>query len=255
MLYYSAVNLVDVDTVNSVSTEDALYVKENLYGLRPSKPFYFTAKATLQWVKIDLLAAKLIQVCAIFNHNFTSSPSLELRTYSDAWITETYHTPLAFRANDLYKKISRTAQWLKLDVWDSGNTAYPRIGELWLGTLSKFDHAHIQPGREDGVDFYASEQQTAYGQDWDAYLSESKRLKISFRNINDPDNVDDIEAFLSSIQGPAGRFLLIPDHTRPHVYLVKIVGSPSARREIYGEKEVRAWSIDLKVLSRGITLL
>jgi len=68
MLYYSAVNLVDVDTVNSVSTEDALYVKENLYGLRPSKPFYFAAKAS-QWVKIDLLAATPVQVCAIFNHN------------------------------------------------------------------------------------------------------------------------------------------------------------------------------------------
>lgn len=254
MLYYSAVNLVDVDTVNSVSTEDTLYVKENLYGLRPSKPFYFTAKAT-QWVKIDLLADTLVQVCGLFNHNFMAAATLGLKAYSDAWITQSYNTALAYRANDLYEKISQTKRWWKVEVDDPTNTAYPRIGELWLGTLTKFANANLQPGRDDGVEFFASEQQTSYGQDWDAYLSESKQLKISFMNINDPDNVDDIEAFLSSIRGPAGRFLLIPDHEKPHVYMVKVVGSPSARREIYGEKEVRSWSLDLKVLSRGITLL
>lgn len=253
-LYYSAVNLVDVDTLFDTSTEDALYVMENLYNLRPSKPFYFTVKAA-QWVKVDLLGANQVQVCGIFNHNFTSVVTLALKAYSDAWLTQVYNLPLIYREHDLHRKLDQTLRWWKLEVSDGTNTFFPRIGELWLGTLTKFANAHLQPGRDDGVEFFASEQQTSYGQDWDVYLSESKQLKIRFMNINDPDNVDDIEAFLSSIRGPAGRFLLIPDHKKPHVYMVKVMGSPTAQRVIYGDKELRAWGIDLKVLSRGITLL
>jgi hypothetical protein len=257
MFLYSTVNLINFDTLSSVSTEDPLYVKENLYNLRPSKPFYFMAKAA-QWVKVDLLAPALVEVCAIFNHNFTATPTLAVQAYSDAWTTSIYNVPLLYRQFDLYRKINKTAQWWKVEVSDAG-AVFPRIGELWLGTLSSFANAHVQPGRDDGVEFFASEQQTAYGQDWDAYLSESKRLKISFVNLNDPANTDDIETFLSSIRGPEGRFLLIPDHKMPHVFLVKVVGSPSAHRSVYGnkpgEKELRSWALDLKVLSRGITLL
>jgi hypothetical protein len=258
MLLYSTVNLVDVDTLSSVSTEDPLYVKENLYNLRPSKPFYFQVKAA-QWVKIDLLGSSLVQVCGIFNHNFTSTASLVFKGYSDAWTTAIYNRSLMYRQYDLYRKLNQSARWWKVEVSDAANSAYPRIGELWLGTLSKFNNAHVQPGRDDGVEFFASEQQTTYGQDWDVYLSESKRLKINFLNINDPNNTDDIETFLSAVRGPEGRFLLIPDNKMPHVFLVKVVGSPAAHRLVYGnkagEKELRSWSLDLKVLSRGITLL
>jgi hypothetical protein len=257
-LYYSAVNLINVDTLFDVSTEDTLYVKENLYGLRPSKPFYFTVKAA-QWVKIDLLSPLLVNVCGIFNHNFTSSVTITVVNYSDAWTTPVHTTGIKYRLYDIYRKINQTAQYWKLNVSDGTNSAFPRIGELWFGLLNKFPDAHLQPGRDDGVEFYASEQQTAYGQDWDVYLSESKRLKINFMNLNDPDNIDAFETFLSSIRGPEGRFLLIPDIKRPHVFLVKVVGSPAAHRIIYGSKpgdiELRSWSLDLKVLSRGITLL
>jgi len=262
MLYYSAVNLIDYDTLHAVSTEDTLYVKENLYNLRPSLPFYFTAK-TNQYITVNLLAPKRVQFCGIFNHNFIS-PTLNLHipdpdahpvnSVTGPWL----HTiPLTYRANDLYGQFDHTHQWWNLNLDDNSNPNFPRIGELWLGSLSHFTQAYLQPGREDGAEFFASEQQTPYGQDWDVYLSESKRLKISFVNLNNPDNVDEIEAFLSLIRGPEGRFVLIPDHRRPHIYLVKVIGSPTARRDLYssGNIELRSWSLDLKVLSRGITLL
>ncbi|GAG77384.1 unnamed protein product, partial [marine sediment metagenome] len=42
---YVTPNLLDVDSLESISApgEDPVYVKENLYNNRPSKPFRFTA--------------------------------------------------------------------------------------------------------------------------------------------------------------------------------------------------------------------
>lgn len=255
MMYYSTVNLVNVVTLDSVSTEDTLYVKENLYCGRPSKPFKFTAAAA-QWIKINLGAAQTVNVAALFNHTFTATVDLDLLAYSDAWITSIYNQPMAWRQYDLYKKLNQPARWWQFTVTEPV-TPLPQIGELWLGALGKFANARIQPGREDGVEYIVSEQQTAYGQDWDAYLSENKRFRITLKNINTPSALDDLEIFLNSIHGAAGRFLLIPDHRLPHVYYVKVVGSPSAQRLVYNpnEKELRQWSLELKVLTRGITLL
>jgi hypothetical protein len=268
MLYYSTTNLINAVTLHDVSSENTLYVMENLYDGRPSKPFYFTAK-TSQWITVDLDGPAQVQFCGIFNHNFKDpvvSAGLSLilhvpdpdahpvNNLTGPWL---HSIPLTYRLYDLYGRFDHTHRWWHLNVEDGANTVFPRIGELWLGALGNFPTAHIQPGRDDGSQFYASEQVTQYGQDWDAYYSESKILKIKFSNLNDPAVLDAFETFLTAIGGPAGRFVLIPDHHLPHVYMVKVMGSPSARRIIYNPdaKELREWTIDFKVLTRGITLL
>jgi len=250
---YSATNLITVITLDSVLTEDPVYVKEYLYDDRPSRPFRFLAKAA-QWIKIDLGAPTLVTLAAFFNHNITAGV-VRIQSYSDAWTTMVYNGLFTWRANDMYHLLSDSNRWWRFYVNAPANPLMPQVGDAWLGTWSKFTTAHLQPGRDDGVQFFTDEQTTPYGQDWDAYLSESKRFGIRFMNLQDPANVDALEAFLSSIGGPAGRFVIIPDHTKPHVYMVKVVGSPSAHRHIYGSKELREWTLELKVLTRGITLL
>lgn len=139
---------------------------------------------------------------------------------------------------------------------DAANPQFPRVGELWLGeSLKTFSNAHAQPGRRDGLGITAIETPTVYGQDWDVFLSSAEDFSYSIYNLSDPDNIDDLQTFIEDIRGPEGRFLFIPDPTRPHVYMAKLTGSPSATRIVAGEKSLRAWSITIKALTKGITLL
>lgn len=252
---YATTNLLDVSSLHSVSSEDTLYVKENLYCQRPSKPFYFTSKLN-QWVKLNFAAApQRITLVAAFNHNLTAAADCHVQgNAADAWPgTDVGHVP--WRLYDKYLRFDQTFAWWRFWVDDPTNPVNPRIGELFFGQWTAFPNAYVQPGREDGSTFFAVEQQTSYGQDWDVYLSEAERFKITLANINDSATLDAVQQFLTAIAGPAGRFVFIPDPAKPHVYFVKVVGSPSASRPIYGPKELRNWSIELKALTRGITLL
>lgn len=253
--YFSATNLLTAATLASVSTENTIYPKENLYDDRPSKPFYWTSKLA-QEIIIDLGAQLPVGIMAIFNHtlmqaatitieaNNAGFPGAPLGSWSPAW-----------REYDFYFRPLDTFRYWRVYIDDPTNPFIPRIGELWLGSVSQFTQAHVQPGREDGKTFHADEKQTGYGQDWDVYFSEQKEFKLQIKHINDPAMVDEIETFLTSIAGPAGRFVLIPDLTKPHVYFVKIVGSPTAKRPIYGDHELREWALTLREMTRGITLL
>lgn len=248
-------NLLTEDTLVDTSTEDAVYIDDYLYDYRPSRPFYFTAKAA-QWVKIDFGAATDVTLCAVFNHNFTDAATIRIQgNAADAWGAPTVNELMTWREFDMYHVFSASQRYWRFYVDDAANPDYPRIGDLWLGEWETFSSARIQPVREDPPKIFAVEQVTPYGQDWDAYLSTSKRFRFSVVNLNDPSNIDDLEAMIENLGGPAGRFVIIPDSREPHVYMVKIVGDPGAIRPIYGDKELREWSFEMKSLTRGITLL
>jgi hypothetical protein len=253
--FYSATNLLTATTLLSVSTENTIYPKENLYDNRPSKPFYWTSKLA-QEIIIDLGAPAMVEMIAIFNHTLLQAATITIEANNagfpgaalDSW------NP-TWREHDLYLRPLASYRYWRVYIDDATNPLIPRIGELWLGDLDEFSQAFVQPGREDGKTFHTDEKQTAYGQDWDVYFSEQKEFKIQIKHINDPAVVDEIELFLTSIYGPAGRFVLIPDTRYAHVFFVKIVGSPPAKRPIYGEHELREWDMTLRELTAGITLL
>ena len=254
MLVYATGNLINLATLASVSTEDVLYVKENLYCERPSKPFRFTAKAG-QWVKVNVGAGVPITLMACFNHNLTNAAVIQAdANNADAW-PGPYHLHFTWRQYDFCRFLNQTYPWWRFLLSDAGNPFNPQLGELFFGTWTKFTNAKVQPGRDDSPIFHGVEQQTAYGQDWDCYFSDSQSFKLSLLNINDPATVDELHTFLRAIYGMAGRFVLIPDHRQPHVYYCKVTGSPSSSRPIYGDKELRRWGLEFKVLTRGITLL
>jgi hypothetical protein len=252
---YSATNLLTAATLASVSTENAIYPKENLYDDRPSKPFYWTSKLA-QEIIINLGAITLVELIAIFNHTLLQAATVTAEANNAGFPgAPLWSQNFTWREYDMYMRPLQSYQFWRVYINDATNPLVPRIGELWMGDLSQFTQAHVQPGREDGKTFHADEKQTGYGQDWDVYFSEQKEFKLQIKHINDPAVVDEIEIFLTSIAGPAGRFVLIPDLTKPHVYFVKVVGSPSAKRPIYGEHELREWALTLREMTRGITLL
>jgi hypothetical protein len=254
---YSATNLVTAGTLLSVSTESTIYKKEFLYDDRPSKPFYFTAKAG-QTIYVDLGAIGTpVDLIALFNHNLTLAATMQIEANDLGFPGAALWTGnFTWRQYDEYILPRVGYRYWLFTFTDAANPSLPRIGELWMGDLCAFTKAYVRPGREDGKTYHAVEQQTNYGQDWDVYLSEQKEFKIAIDHIHeDPSTVDEIEVFLSSIAGPAGRFVLIPDIARPHVFFVKVVGSPGAQRPIVGEHELREWSLAIRELTRGITVL
>jgi hypothetical protein len=253
---YSHINLIDIYTLSSVSTEDALYVKEFLYDNRPSRPFRFTAKSSQSMV-IDLSSAKAATLACLFNHNLSSGVTARIQGHaSNAWGSPTFDEALTWRALDLYHRFNQSFRWWRFSIDDPSNSSFPEIGLAWLGEWHKFPNVHITPGRTDSPEFFQVEQVTQYGQDWDVYLSDTQAFELGLSNFIDPSMVDDLHAFLRNIGGSSGRFVFIPDESQPHVFLVKVVGNPSSQRVIYGASgELRNWSMKLKVLTRGITLL
>ncbi len=255
-MIYSTTNLIDQYTLSSVSTEDPLYVKEFLYDNRPSRPFRFAAK-TSQSIVIDMTIGTRATIAALFNHNLTSGATARIEANgANAWGAPTYHEHFAWRDIDLYSKIDATQRWWRFFIDDPSNAAFPEIGVAWLGIWQKFPNVRISPGRTDSPEFYQTEQVTTYGQDWDVHLSDTQIFELALTNVINPADVDDFHTFLRSIGGSAGRFLIVPDEKQPHVFLVKVVGSPTSNRLVYGSLgELRSWSIKLKVLTRGIILL
>ena len=256
-MIYSTTNLIDIYTLSAVSTEDPLYVKEFLYDNRPSRPFRFQSK-TNQSILVDLSIATRVTLAAIFNHTLTAAATARIQANSsNAWGGGLpYNWQMSWREHDQALRFSQNERWWRFLISDPANLAMPEIGVAWLGTWAKFNKVRITPGRSDSPEIFQVEQVTTYGQDWSTYLSTGQSFELALTNQIDPATIDELQTFLEGIQGAAGRFVFIPDEKLPHVYLVKVVGNPTSKRTAYGTAgELRNWTMKLKVLTRGITLL
>lgn len=259
-LIYITTNLLNsttlpADDATYRSSEDAIYQVEYLYNKRPSLPFRWTAKVG-DWVKVELTERQIVSFAGIFGHNLTSAATVQLHAsgWNGGWklIKNFTHRP-----EDMYIKFGAKELWWRLSVSDAGNSAYPQIGEFVLGLHSTFANAKVTPGRSDGPTFFMGDNVTHYGQDWDNFYSDAETMSISLRNVNDPTTEDDVQTFLKAIfRNEDGRFILIPDDTKPQCYYVKVMNRGGfADRLVYGSQELRDWRMEVKTLTKGITLL
>lgn len=255
-LIYSVGNFINVNTLFSVSSEDPLYVKENLYNQRPSLAFRFDSK-TDQDIIIDLGAATKFTLLALVNHNLQSAATMALMANpTNAWGAPAYSDPITWREENLYKKLDQTYRWVRVFISDPTNPDKLEIGELILYVYSSFTEAHIQ-SQQEGDSYYTAEQETFMGQDWDAALSRSAQLSMKIRKVSTAgDSVaEEIRALLRTLQGSAGRFFVVPDDTHGECYYVKVKGSDFlADRIFHNVKDIRDWELPLKELSQGISL-
>ena len=220
MLIYAIQNKITPATICCASSEDALYVMENVCDVRPSKPFRFAgigAPAAPEWICFEFGSDGLLTLAAIFNHNLTAlsggNDLLQLKGCNDAcdgiflcnWAAPDYTLDLKSRLvpnfNDLFRRLNQNYPYWRIDAIDETNPdGFIELGEIFLGEYQAFSsNVHLQPGRADGPAFYMANQRTNYGQDWTAYLSESERLELTFKNINDIDVCDEFHLFLSEI--------------------------------------------------------
>lgn len=257
-LIYTIGNYITASTIDSVSTEDTPYVKENLYNKRPSFPFRFTAKSD-QSIVLDMATNITPTIFALINHNLLEAATIKLEADNDPpnWGAPPYSQAVTWREENLFMKLSETYRWWRIFVTDAGNPESLQIGEAILHVYSSFATAYIQAQSEGDV-FYTATQETFMGQDWDAELARKALLSLKIRKVETHGDAvqEEIRAFLRSLAGSAGRFLVIPDDTTPECYYVKVSGTEfKADRIFHNIKDVRDWNLNIAEISQGISLL
>lgn len=279
MILYAIDNYLAGDDVAAIfsSSEDALYVIENLYNERPSKPFRTTGLGAIgapEWVCIEFDAPKKVTLAAIFNHNFEledSGDELLLKAcdggcgsdMSDCdWSAPDFSIDLADRMiadwNDLYHLIDQTRLSYRIEIIDQSNAdGYIEIGNFFLSQYTALSNAHLAPGRAESPKFYRFANVTPYGQHWTESLSSSITLNLRIASLNDPAQVDAVRSMLLAIHENNGRFVIIPNHLMPFAYYVHLESDGDFMNQFARglDCEVGEWSLSLRTLTKGISLI
>jgi len=278
MFYYAVVNfLAGSDATIVVSSEDSLYVAENLFNRRPSKPFQFAGVGAVgdpEFICVEFENPKRVSLAAIFNHNLDlGEPTDELvlagcdngcqssGSGGCDWDNPDYEMSLQDRIvadwNDAYKLIDETRLAYRLSVIDGGNDQAVEIGEFFLGEAVALSSAYLQPGRAESPQLYRHANVTYYGQHWLQSLSESITLELTIASMNDPDVVDAVRKMIMAIHNGGGKFVMVPNDQHPFVYYVALENDGGFMSQIARgfDCELTEWSLSLRTLTKGIALL
>lgn len=279
MVYYAIDNLLaGDDLVLSSSSEDVLYVLENLHNGRPSKPFRFTgvgAPADPEWVCAEFDDAKRVTLAAVFNHNLSLGSSGDLLLLKACaggcesgssgacdWTAPDFQLDLGGRLvadwDDLYHLLDETQPSWRLEVVDEDNAdGYVELGEWFLGRHTALSTARLQPGRAEGPRLYGPANKTAYGQHWPLAFGRTTTLDLTLWNLNDPDVVDAVRRMIEAAHANNGRLVVIPAPRHPFVYYVHLENTEGFMAQLARGLacELTSWTLQLETLARGIRLL
>lgn len=293
-LKYAITNFLAGDLVYIYSsTGDVLYNIGKLINVRPSYPFRFDGLGVApgevpEWICADLGEQKTPTFTAIFNHNFGDSiDTFKIQACDDdcwqsggwqsgamaglcdwdydAGVGPDWELNLTDRLladfNNAYRcftpdKAYQHWRWPFIDN-DGIPAAFLEIGELFLGEWQELANAHLQPGRQDGPEFFGATQITDYGQIWSNYYSEAEHFEIEIVNKNDPAQVSELRLFLSAVKQAGGKFVFIPDDHYKFVYYVHLRNMADFGQQLVkGELcELYSWTLSLRTLTKGISLL
>jgi hypothetical protein len=276
MILYATENFLAGDDVALYSSsEDALYVLENLYCARPSKPFRFTgigAVGTPEWICAEFDAPKIVTLAGVFNHNLVQTASGDLfqllacdlgcESGGCNWAAPDYTLDLSGRIvanwNDVYALLNQTRLAWRLEAVDGDNPdGYVEIGEWMLGRYTALASAKLSPGRVETPTFFRFNNRTPYGQHWVEQLSRTINLSLRITNLGDPDVVNDMRIMLEAIHEAGNRVFLVPDHLSPFIYYANLENDSDFMKQILraGGCEASEWTLEFQCLTRGIRLL
>ena len=254
---YVAGNFVNANTLLSVTSGDAVYVKEWMYNRRQSKPFRFTAKSGNS-ILIDGGGGKISPtIAALMNHNLagTSSGGAFLCTITggDANPPVTYTENIPWHSHNMFKFLDGVPayQYWQLDIDDFDNALTGcEIGEFVLYTWATFPRG-IAPGSQNSAEYIQFDNETPYKQRWRAFGAKRKTFNISFQGITNTQMISDVETMFDTLDGTRP-FIFIPDSTESDCWYVECPDILTAERAV---KDCNNFSLELFEQTRGITIL
>jgi len=257
MIYYSITNLLTDDTLDSVSTEHTVFVKENLYNQRQSKPFRWTAKSNNE-IKINLGGAAIpVTIIGLMNHNLTKNAIVTLRAaLADqgnlaAWQAGfAYEKEMTWNETSMFEALNQTFQWWHIEVDDAGNSAFPEFGEFHIGTHSQFTMNYKWPF-EEGANNIITESVTKYKQRWRGRIAKQWMAALDFDAITDANLASEMEAFFDEHEN-SKPFLFVPETTEANCWYILCLNDYRAQRNFENLNAIR---LDLEEQTRGVSLL
>jgi hypothetical protein len=279
-LIYAIENFIDTTTIIHASSEDSLYVTDNLFNVRPSYPFRFlggrgSPRESPEWLCFDFGETVNPTLIAGFNHNFLGTSSgfymnLEANNVQcsgfsgvGGFFSGTFVESLGDRIipnhRNFYQKftLDQSYRYMRFEVHDV-DVFIPQLGDLFIGQWQQFSgNVKLQPGRGDGPEFIFGQQQTHYGQDWVDFRSEKEaNFTLRFTGLGSQTVYDEFHVFLRNVAANNGKFIFIPNDSYPFVFYVVIKNVAQAIREVSGSfGYLRNWEIEVKSLTEGIYLL
>lgn len=244
---YATGNFITLATLDSVTNEDDVYLKEYLYDHRQAKPLRFTAK-TGDEILINLGSSTPVTLIALMNHNLTDGATVtidhnSINSFPNAPQSITWHVI------NMFKRIAITDTWFKIAIADAANPEYPEIGELILTTWDAFPRAFKNPHEED-VEYIINDAETPFGQRWRSYKSERVRFVVDFEGIHDAD-VPLIKEFFDDLAG-IFPFVFIPDDSKDDAWYME---APTIYKNQISVVNYNSHQLDLIEQTRGITVL
>lgn len=246
---YAINNLINSNTLDSVSTEDALYVKEWMYNERQSKPFRMTAKTGN--IVFDLAAGRP-DIIGIMNHNLTNAATITLEFANDPpnWGAPDDSIVLTWNELNIWESFTKDYRWLRLVLADAGNPYNLSFGEVILTTSGTFTR-NYNWGSSDVLRFFKSDRVTGYGQRHRSLLAKGRAFNLRFENITDAHLVSEVEAFFDAFNG-VDPFIFIPDDSEANCWYVYCLNDLEAVRNFI---DINSFALSLEEQTRGIALL
>ncbi len=276
MILYAIENFINDYTPLYSSSEDAVYIQENVYNKRPSKPFRFTGQGSPgnpEWICVDLGENKLVTFVGIFNTNMMligSADELTIKACNNIcrgesnacdWDIPNFERSLLASQKANFKNIcdrfSHTDRYWDLEIIDQDNPYPVELGEWFLGQWQQFENAHLQPGQADGPVLNRNVNVTHYGQIWSSAYAEAKSFDMTIKNIGDPRQVSELDIFLKEVHNNGGRFVIIPRDDLGFCYYVFLQNESDFAAQISKglTGELYDYKLSLITLTEGIRLL
>lgn len=249
---YSLGNYINSSTLESISTEDSIYPKENMYNKQQAMPWRMNAKSGNA---VFNLGSNRPTILGIMNHNLVGngaySVTLSAHTSND-WDTPDWGpTPVIFHEQNMFLIISGVdKQWWRIVASDPENGSNLEFGEIVLYTWAEFTMNYWWPYKE-GLEYLVDENVTHYGHRKRTLKSKKKVFALDFGGVTDVNLVDEVEAFFEGFEGE-DPFIFIPDSDETDSWYVYCLNSLLAQRRFLNDNK---FSLQLEEQSRGITLL
>lgn len=244
-------NFINSSTLSSVSSEETIYPKENMYNRRQSLPWRMDAKSGNA---VCDLGSNRPTALALMNHNFVGTGAFSLKIEADNdppnWGSPAYSQAISFHKQNIFYTFSQNYRWWRVIVSDPDNLSNLEIGEIILYTHGTFTMNYIWPYK-DILDYVVDENVTHYGVRHRVKRAKRKLFALDFENVTDANLIAEVEVFFEALDGERP-FVFIPDESGTKSWYVYCLNSMDATRVFLNTNK---FYLRLEEQSRGITLL